>query len=437
MNPEIKTLSFKEEILIDYNSNKDVLFGSNQNFIANQRKAAIKSFETLGIPTKKHEEYKYLNMEALLKKNFSTHIVSPNNISQKEIDSLKIVPNAINVVVVNGEFHKELSDKNFSEKIFIGSLTDALDFNKEVFEKYFGKNTDVTSDSFIALNTALAKGGVFIHIPENIVFDQPIHIIHIVDTPAKGIIQPRNLIVAGKNSEATIIESFVSIESSGSFTNVLTEVFVSENAKVEHYRIQNESGDALQLNTTQAYQEGNSVYRTYTFTLGGALVRNNLMISLGAENCESHLYGLYLPKENQVVDNHTLVDHRMPHCYSNELYKGIMNDKSTAVFNGKIFVRKDAQKTNAFQSNKNVLLSDDATINTKPQLEIYADDVKCSHGTSTGKIDEEALFYLRARGIGEEDAKKLLMHAFADEVVDTIRIPELREFIRALVSKKF
>lgn len=432
----ITTLSFKEEILLDYNSNKNTLFGSNQDFITKQREAAVKSFENAGIPNKKHEEYKYLNIEALLKKGFSTHVVSPNNITQKEIEKLKIIPSAVAVVIVNGELHKELSEiKN--EKIFIGSLTDALDFKKEIFERHFGKNADVTSDPFIALNTALAKGGVFIHVPENTVSDHPIHIIHIVDTPAKGIVQPRNLIVAGKNSEATIIESFVCIESSGSFTNALTEVYVSENAKLEHYRVQNESSDALQLNTTQAYQEGNSVYRTYTFTLGGALVRNNLTIALGAENCESHLYGLYLPKENQVVDNHTLVDHRMPHCYSNELYKGIMNDKSTGVFNGKIFVRKDAQKTNAFQSNKNVLLSDDATINTKPQLEIYADDVKCSHGTSTGKIDEEAMFYLRARGIGEEDAKKLLMHAFADEVVDTIKIPELREFIRTLVSNKF
>ncbi len=191
------------------------------------------------------------------------------------------------------------------------------------------------------------------------------------------------------------------------------------------------------MNTLQVHQELNSNFNTHTFSLSGAVLRNNLNIALGAENCESHLFGLYLPKNNQLVDNHTLVDHRMPHCYSNELYKGIMSDSSTGVFNGKIYVRQDAQKTNAFQSNKNILLSDDATINTKPQLEIYADDVKCSHGTSTGKIDEEAMFYLRARGIGEESAKKLLMQAFADEVLDMIKIPALKEHIHSLVAARF
>ena len=217
----------------------------------------------------------------------------------------------------------------------------------------------------------------------------------------------------------------------------MTEIIINHNAIVEHYKIQDENNLGYLLDTTQVVQKKQSLFSTHTFTLSGSLVRNNLNIVLDEEGIESHLNGLYLTNGNQAVDNHTIVDHRAPHCNSNELYKGIIEGKSTATFNGKIFVRKDAQKTNAFQSNKNILLSDDATVNTKPQLEIYADDVKCSHGTSTGKLDADKIFYLRARGLSEVSAKKLLMYAFASEVVDTIKISSLREYVEEKISKRF
>jgi Fe-S cluster assembly protein SufD len=238
-----------------------------------------------------------------------------------------------------------------------------------------------------------------------------------------------------ENAQVKIVESYC--DAGKTFHNALTEMFIGVNANADHYKIQQGQEESALLSTTQVCQEKQSVFSTHTFTLSGVFVRNNLTIVLDGEHIESHLNGLYLTRENQVVDNHTLVDHRKPNCNSNELYKGIIEDRSIATFNGKIFVRKDAQKTNAFQSNKNILLSDDGTINTKPQLEIYADDVKCSHGTSTGKLDEDKIFYLRARGLSEASAKKLLMHAFASEVVDTIKIDELRGYLEGRISERF
>ena len=268
--------------------------------------------------------------------------------------------------------------------------------------------------------------------------ETPIHIIHISSANQNTIINSRNLIVVESNAQAKIVESYETVDSNAKvFNNALTEIVVEENAIVDHYKIQDEKGFGYLLSTTQAIQKKESVFSTNTFTLSGSLVRNNLTIVLDGEYIESHLNGLYLTNGNQVVDNHTLVDHQKPNCNSNELYKGIIEDKSSATFNGKIYVRKDAQKTNAFQSNKNILLSDDGTINTKPQLEIYADDVKCSHGTSTGKLDADKIFYLRARGLSEASAKKLLMHAFASEVVDTIKIAALREYVEEKISKRF
>ena len=242
-----------------------------------------------------------------------------------------------------------------------------------------------------------------------------------------------------ENAQVKIVESYETLDlSAKSFNNVLTEIVVEPNAIVDHFKIQNECELGNLMSTTQAVQKGKSVFSTHTFTLSGSLVRNNLNIVLDGEHIESHLNGLYLTNGNQVVDNHTLVDHREPNCNSNELYKGIIEDKSSATFNGKIYVRKDAQKTNAFQSNKNILLSDDGTINTKPQLEIYADDVKCSHGTSTGKLDADKIFYLRARGLSEASAKKLLMHAFASEVLDGIKgMEELHNYLEERISKRF
>ena len=404
----------------------------------------MESFYKQGIPNRKHEEYKYTHVDLMLKEDF--YFSANKNCNDEQIERLKFLKDAYVVIVENGVFVEGLSNlQNLPKGLTLCSLVDAVKSNSPVFEKHYAQYADVNADPFIALNTAMNKDGVFIHIAKNTIIEKPIHIIHISTTFENIIIHPRNLIVVDENAQAKIIESFESIDFTAKiFSNALTEIAINENAIVDHYKIQDKNAclpDRQELgylvNTTQVIQKKQSVFSTHAFTLSGSLVRNNLTLVLDGEHIESHLNGLYLTAGNQVVDNHTVVDHRKPNCNSNELYKGIIDGKSTATFNGKIFVRKDVQKTNAFQSNKNILLSEAGTINTKPQLEIYADDVKCSQGTSTGKLDEDKIFYLRSRGLSTDSAKKILMHTFASEVVDTIKIEPLREYIEGKIAKTF
>jgi Fe-S cluster assembly protein SufD len=432
METAIKKNTIKDKLVFEFETSKLFLFGDTL-----LRDLAMESFYKQGIPTRKHEEYKYTPIAALLKGEFD--FSTTKNCSDQQIEELKFLKEAYVVVIENGIFIEGLSTlKDLPKGLTLSSLMDAEKSNSTVFEKHYGQYADVKADPFIALNTAMTKDGVFIHIAKNVVIEKPIHIINISTTSKSTIIQPRNLIVVDKNAQVKIIESFETVDSKAkTFSNAVTEIVVDKHAILDHYKIQDEDELGYLLNTTQVIQKKQSVFSNHTFTLSGSLVRNNITLVLDDEHIESHLNGLYLTIGNQVVDNHTVVDHRKPNCNSNELYKGIIDGKSTATFNGKIFVRKDAQKTNAFQSNRNVLLSEDATINTKPQLEIYADDVKCSHGTTTGKLDEEKMFYLRARGIGAANAKKLLMHAFASEVVNTIKIDALRDYVEAKIYTTF
>ncbi|HEY0030436.1 MAG TPA: Fe-S cluster assembly protein SufD [Bacteroidia bacterium] len=424
-------MTIKDKLIAEFESAKNTLFGD-----LSIRETALEAFSTQGIPNRKSEEYKYVNMELVLKGEFS--LSAKNKLTTQQIEKTKFLKDAIVVVIENGILNKEYSQiaSTLPKGLLIKNISDAL--SDDCFQKYYSKSAGVNSDPFIALNTALAEGGVFIHVAKGAVIEQPIHILHIASVSSSAILNSRNLIVIEENAQTTVVESYLTVDSKfKSFSNALTEIVAEENSVVDHYKIQEEEEQGYLLSTTQILQKKQSVFSTHTFTLSGSLVRNNLNIVLDGEFIESHLNGLYLTNGNQVIDNHTLVDHRKPNCNSNELYKGIIEDKSSATFNGKIYVRKDAQKTNAFQSNKNILLSDDGTINTKPQLEIYADDVKCSHGTSTGKLDADKIFYLRARGLSEASAKKLLMHAFASEVVDTVKVEELRNYIETKISKRF
>jgi len=432
METAIKISTIKDKFIFEFETSKLFLFGNTQ-----LRDKAMESFYKQGIPDRKHEEYKYTYVDLMLKGEFN--FTTTKNCGNTQIEQLKFLKDAYVVVIENGIFVEGSSNlQNLPEGLTICSLVDAVKSNSPVFEKHYAQYADVKTDPFIALNTAMTKDGVFIHIAKKAIIEKPIHIIHVSTAFENTIIHPRNLIVVDENVQAKIIESFETVDSTAkTFSNALTEIVVDKHAIVDHYKIQDENEWGYLMNTTQVIQKKQSVFSTHTFTLSGSLVRNNLTLVLDDEHIESHLNGLYLTAGNQVVDNHTVVDHRKPNCNSNELYKGIIDGKSTATFNGKIFVRKDAQKTNAFQSNKNILLSEAGTINTKPQLEIYADDVKCSHGTSTGKLDEEKIFYLRARGIGIQNAKKLLMHAFASEVVNTIKFEPLREYIEGKISKTF
>ncbi len=426
------TKNLENLLTSEFERSKSFLFGNTQ-----LREQAMDSFFRQGIPSRKNEEYKYINIDSLLKDEFVLNV--NKTITREQIESLTFLKNVITIVIENGIFSGELLSLNSLPKgLTICSITEASKKHTETFEKYYSKSFDINTDAFSALNTAMAKDGAFIHIEKNEIIETPIHIIHISTTNSPAITHPRNLIIVEECAQVKIIESYSTIDSGAkTFNNALTELVVNANAVVDHYETEDENNWGYLINSTQVVQKQNSIFYTHTFTLSGSLVRNNLNIVLDAENIETHLNGLYLTKGNQVVDNHTLVDHRKPNCNSNELYKGIVDERSSATFNGKIFVRKDAQKTNAFQSNKNILLSDDGTINTKPQLEIYADDVKCSHGTSTGKLDEEKVFYLRARGLSETSAKKLLMHAFASEVTNTVKIDDLKKYIEAKISERF
>lgn len=387
---------------------------------------AIRFIEEKGIPNNKKEDYKYCNIEVVFRKEFKLI----KNVFSEKINAEKHKLNdSVSIFIINGAYNELLSDK--TTNITVNRLEEA---DKQILDKHLTKYANVNNDAFVSLNTAFCSGGIFIHIKG--IQKKPIHIINISSAKETAIINPRQLIVAEANSQATIIESFLSENNLANvFNNHLSEVFADENAHIKHYKIQNEDIKSYQINTTQVCVKKNASYTINTFTFNGSLIRNNLNIALAESFCETHLNGLYVTKGSQLVDNHTLVDHQKPNCESNELYKGIAKDHSIGVFNGKIFVHKHAQKTNAYQSSKNILLSNDATINTKPQLEIYADDVKCSHGTSTGKIDESALFYLKSRGIGDENAKKLLLTAFAGELIEKIEFEPLKEKVQNLFEQ--
>ena len=397
---------------------------------AHSRREALVYFQEKGIPTKKWEDYKYINPEGLFRAgDFLSDSPVSREITSLDIERMTVVPGAAKLVIVNGVFVPSLSKLDrLPAGVTVKSIADAV-VSDEVAKSNYAKQALPASDPFIAWNTIMNQGGVFVHVDKNIQCEVSLHILHIACNETASTFHPRNLIVAERDSRLELIESFETIGPVKTLTNVVTEVVAHTNAHFDHYRLQVEGIAGHQVNTTCVKSLKGSNYSTYTFSMEGAWVRNNLNIIFTEPHTESHLFGLYVVDQNRVVDNHTDVDHTVPNCVSNELYKGVMDGKSTAVFNGKIFVRRDAQKTNAYQTNRNILLSDDATINTKPQLEIYADDVKCSHGTSTGRLDTDALFYLRARGIGEAAARKLLVRAFAEDVVEKVPNEAIKAYL--------
>ncbi len=392
--------------------------------------SAIRYLEEKGIPNNKHEDYKYCNVEAVFRKEFKSVEQAFNELSNADIAPLKL-EETINLVVVNGNYNEALSEKMIVKGLTVKALNELSVSEKELLSSQAKSDTD----AMIALNSAFTGNGLFLEVGKGNIIPMPIHVIYVNSGNENIVINTRNFIHIEENAEVTLVESFFNIGSAKVFSNFVSEKLVGENAKLTCHTFQNEGPLSYSVNTNQVKIAKYSNYINTTTTLSGELVRNNHNVVLAASNCEAHLNGLFITNGTQSVDNHTLIDHQMPNCESNELYKGIAKDKSTGTFNGKIFVRKDAQKTNAYQSSKNILMSDDATINTKPQLEIYADDVKCSHGTSTGKIDTDALFYLKARGIGEESARKLLLQAFAQELIDKIEIPSLQERVLHLFEK--
>ncbi len=404
------------------------------------RQQGIKAFDHIGLPSAKHEEYKFTNLSKILEKKFdwtSPHYAN----SEISIDTLSAfeIPNldAYRLVFVNGIYSEKLSDHD-NAQITISELQKATESHQEVFKKHFGQHAVYQDDAFAALNTAFIKNGTFIKVDKNAVVDKPIAIYNLSDaSDHESVSYPRNLILAEANTQVSIIELFGTIGSHNSLVNTVTEIVVEENAIVDYYKIGNDAEHAYHVGLTQVYQAKSSTFNANTIAFGGGMIRNNLHIKIDGEGCHANMYGLYLLDGKSHVDNHTVVDHIKPNSESSELYKGILDDHSKGVFNGKVLVRQEAQKTNAFQSNKNILLTDDASINTKPQLEIWADDVKCSHGCTTGQLDLEALFYLQARGIDKEKARAMLLYAFAIDVLDNVKIEALKDHFDGVIAKRF
>ena len=391
------------------------------------RENAFAEFEKLGFPTTKNEEWKYTNLKAITENIFTSTCELHSRIKTFIEQSVFAKIDANLLVFVNGTFVTEsYKNSETDHSIVIGSLAKERHAHAAIFNKHFAQYAKVEGQSLNALNTALLSDGAFVYVPVGKTVTLPIIILNITDaTDVNVLAQPRNLIVIEKSASATIVEAYYALGTNPSFTNVVTESYVAENAHLEQYKIQQQAGESYQNNFTQIYQEAKTNVNHVTLTLDGTFVRNNLHFNMNGEHSNSLLYGLYLADDKDFVDNHTRVDHAKPNCFSDEKYKGILKDHATAVFNGKIMVHVDAQKTNAYQRNQNILLSNDATINTKPQLEIFADDVKCTHGATIGQLDEEPMFYLRSRGIPEDVARKILLNAFADEISERIKIPEL------------
>jgi Fe-S cluster assembly protein SufD len=403
------------------------------------RKEAISNFSKLDFPNTKDEEWKYTNISPLLKYNFKPATTKPEVFADQVNKFLFDKLEHSLLVFINGQFEEKLSKiKDLPEGVIAGSIAKAIKEKSPVVEKHFGKYSDSKNQIFTALSTAYTKDGAFVFIPEGKIVEGPVHILFLTSSGDENILsQPRNLFVAGKNSQVTIIEHFSSLDQSIYFTNSVTEIVAEENAIVSHIKLQEESKKAFHIGRMEVEQERASNFTSYAISLGGDISRNDFNCTFNDEGGESTLNGLFLLNGNQLFDVHTLIDHAKPHCNSHEHYKGILDDKSRGVFNGKVMVRKDAQKTNAFQENNNIILSNDALVNTKPQLEIFADDVKCSHGATIGQLDDDSMFYLKSRGIGEETAKTILIHAFASDVVQTIKIKAVKDYIEEILTQRF
>lgn len=408
-------------------------FAGEPEWLTHLRREGIGRFMVAGFPTLRDEEWKYTSVAPIVETEFAPGPYDPDGLNAERIQELTFDDSGcIRLVFVNGHFSRELSFlDSLPNGLLVSSLSEALGSNVKTLEQHVGAYVDRERHPFSALNTALFTDGALIEIRSDAVIENPIHVIFHSTAAAPIASHPRLLIIADANSQATIIESWIG--NGTYFSNAVVEVSAGENAVVDHYKVNQESGEAFHVAAMAVRLERNSRFITYNITLGGRLVRNDVEAWMGGEGAEATLNGLYLTSGNQHVDNHTRIDHAVPNCPSHELYKGILDGKSTGVFNGKIFVHKDAQKTDAKQTNQNLLLSRDATINTKPQLEIFADDVRCTHGATIGRLDEDALFYLRARGIGKDEARALLTFAFASDILGRIRVEKLRERLEQVV----
>lgn len=400
-----------------------------------KRLNAISGLQKTGLPTLRHENWKYTDIRPITRKQFELPPDTQEKFTKASLDKVRLQePDCHELVLINGRFSTKFSRiGSLPEGVIIQDLASAIGDHYELIEDFFTENKDPDA-GFNLLNTAFIRDGIFIFVPENIVIDKPVNLLYLSglnDQPFAS--HPRNLITLSENSQLTVIESYIGIDESDYFTNTVSEIRAGKNTVLYHYKIQQESTKSYHVGKTSFRQDKNSQVESHNISLGGALVRNDIHSLLEGEGAGILLNGFYMGTDNQHVDNHTRVDHLEPHTSSQEIYRGVLNDHARGVFNGKVIVHKDAQKTDAMQSNANLLLSDNAEVDTKPELEIYADDVKCAHGSTVGQLDEDMLFYLRSRCIDENTARSLLTFAFAEEVIREIKLGPVRKRLEFLV----
>lgn len=410
-----------------------------EGFLSDFTSRSMADFHRLGIPAVKHEEWKYTRVSALFRPEMD--FGSGSSLTAADIDPHRLPGHdeATELVFVDGRFTTSLSNiRHRDRELVVMPLAEAAKgaYAAQVRE-HLGHSASYHPDGIQALNSAFAGNGLFVMVPKGIDTEKPVYIYFLSNSRSGYVFaQPRTLFLVEAAAQVKIAAHYITLGGGESFTNEVFELAAARDAVVEYVKIQDEGPMASHVGTTHIRQTGRCLTNAVTISLSGRMVRNNLNMVMEAEHGESHMYGLSLLNGETLVDNHTIVDNVMPHCLSNELYKAVLDEASTGVFNGKIFVRKDAQKTNAYQSNKNILIGEKASANTKPQLEIFADDVKCSHGCTVGRLDEEAMFYLRARGLGEASARALLLHAFAVDILDRIGHEPLRRHVDRRVSQR-
>jgi Fe-S cluster assembly protein SufD len=395
------------------------------------RKEAIGRFAELGFPTTKLEEWKFTNVDPIARLPFHSSEFRADGLPTERLAELPLAHAAFEqhcsrIVFINGHYNPQLSSRELQEGLIASTLASAIERNTPSVKQHLARYAGFQQNAFVALNTAFLQDGAFIEIPSGVRLDAPIYLLFVSTADEPIASHPRSLIIACDGSEASIVEDYLAVGDGVYFTNAVTEIVAGANSVIDHYKLQDENEEAFHIATVQVHQSRSSIFTHHSISFGGALVRNDVNVALDGEGAECTLNGLYVAAHKQHVDNHTVIDHIKPHCNSRETYKGILDDKASAVFNGSIIVRKDAQKTDARQSNKNLLLSENATINSKPQLEINADDVKCSHGTSIGHLDDDSIYYLRSRGIGEKEARSVLTYGFANDVLNKMKLDAVR-----------
>lgn len=402
------------------------------------RTEAFGAFESKGFPTKKDEEWKYTSLNAVLKHDYNVFPKAIPTLAYEQVKKFLLnETDCYNLIFIDGVFSSFLSETTH-DGLDVCVMSAALEKPKYkmVIDTYFNQLAN-KKNSLSDLNTAFSNEGAYIQIPKNTVVPKPIQIVNFsTGTEKELLIQPRNLVIVGENAHVQIVERHQSLTENNTLTNSVTEIFVKTRGIVDVYKMQNDRASASLIDSTFVSQKRDSVASVHTFSFGGNLTRNNLEFYQEGTHCVSHLNGISILNEKQHVDNHTLVKHKAPNCESHEMYKGIYDDRATGVFNGKVIVEQAAQKINAFQQNNNIIVGDKASVNTKPQLEIFADDVKCSHGCTIGQLDESALFYMQQRGIPKKEAKALLMFAFSNDALRDVKIPELKAQLNKIIAHK-